>query len=78
MSKEFTCPYKIGLWCPYNGECVGCENNKKEGEYDYECSACCFRSHFGKSNFCPNCGTPMTEEAIRKYNGLKEGESDAI
>ena len=27
-------------------------------------------------NFCPNCGAPMTEEAFRKYNGLKEGEAE--
>jgi len=24
--------------------------------------------------FCPWCGAPMTEEAFRKYNGLKEGD----
>lgn len=27
-------------------------------------------------NFCPNCGAPMTEEALRRYNGLKEGEAE--
>ena len=32
MSKDFTCPYKIGFWCPYNGKCDGCENNKRGDE----------------------------------------------
>ena len=25
-----------------------------------------------KTNFCPKCGTPMTDEAFEKYNGMKE------
>ena len=33
-------------------------------EYDYQ------------TNFCPNCGAPMNEEAFKKYNGLEEGEQN--
>lgn len=38
------------------------------------CSNCGLRSAL-EFPFCPNCGAPMTEEAFRKYNGLKEGEA---
>jgi len=40
----------------------------------YECSECGAKSEY--TNYCPNCGAPMTEEAFRKYNGLEEGEAE--
>lgn len=49
--------------------CISCENCKNNGDYDPyegsygECGQCYGFSNFEPSNFCRECGRPITEEA---------------
>lgn len=49
--------------------CISCENCKNNGDYDPyegsygECGQCYGFSNFEPSNFCRECGRPLTEEA---------------
>ena len=47
----------------WRGEWVGVPNM---GVYDTACSKCgyCPGIRFWDSDFCPNCGAPMTDEAV--------------
>ena len=47
----------------WRGEWVGVPNM---GVYDTACSKCgyCLGIRFWSSDFCPNCGAPMTDEAV--------------
>ena len=47
----------------WKGEWVGVPNM---GVYDTACSKCgyCLGIRFWDSDFCPNCGAPMTDEAV--------------
>ena len=47
-----------GEWIPYfDGDHIMPERY-------YECSRCSSRGYRMKRNFCPACGTPMTDEAV--------------
>ena len=48
----------------WRGEWVGVPNM---GVYDTACSKCgyCPGIRFWDSDFCPNCGAPMTDEAVQ-------------
>lgn len=47
-----------GEWIPYlDGEHI------MPDRY-YKCSKCSSRGYRRKRNFCPHCGTPMTDEAV--------------
>ena len=48
----------------WRGEWVGVPNM---GVYDTACSKCgyCLGIRFYSSEFCPNCGSPMTDEAVQ-------------
>ena len=48
----------------WRGEWVGVPNM---GVYDTACSKCgyCPGISFWDSDFCPNCGAPMTDEAVK-------------
>lgn len=52
---------KVRSW---RGEWVGVPNM---GVYDTACSKCgyCPGISFWDSDFCPNCGAPMTDEAVQ-------------
>ena len=61
----------------WRGEWVGVPNM---GVYDTACSKCgyCPGISFWDSDFCPNCGAPMTDEAVdmvmeRLEEALKDG-----
>ena len=49
--------------------CISCENCKNNGDYDPyegsygECGPCYGFSNFEPSNFCRECGRPLTKEA---------------
>ena len=47
----------------WRGEWVGVPNM---GVYDTACSKCGYSAgiRFGSSDFCPNCGAPLTDEAV--------------
>ena len=57
-----------GAWEPCES-CISCENCKNNGDYDPyegsygECGQCYGFSDFEPSNFCRECGRPLTEEA---------------
>ena len=57
-----------GAWEPCES-CISCENCKNNGDYDPyegsygECGQCYGFSNFEPSNFCRECGRPLTEEA---------------
>ena len=59
----------------WKGEWVGVPNM---GVYDTACSKCgyCPGIRFWDSDFCPNCGAPMTDEAVEmvleRLNKLEE------
>ena len=59
----------------WRGEWVGVPNM---GVYDTACSKCgyCPGIRFWDSDFCPNCGAPMTDEAVemvvRRLEALHE------
>lgn len=60
----------------WRGEWVGVPNM---GVYDTACSKCgyCPGIRFWDSDFCPNCGAPMTDEAVQmvmeRMEVLKDG-----
>lgn len=60
----------------WRGEWVGVPNM---GVYDTACSKCgyCPGISFWDSDFCPNCGAPMTDEAVdmvmERLEALKDG-----
>ena len=60
----------------WRGEWVGVPNM---GVYDTACSKCgyCPGIRFWDSDFCPNCGAPMTDEAVEmvmeRLEGMKDG-----
>ena len=60
----------------WRGEWVGVPNM---GVYDTACSKCgyCPGISFWDSDFCPNCGAPMTDEAVEmvmeRMEALKDG-----
>lgn len=47
----------------WRGEWIGTPNM---GVYDIACSKCGYSTgiRFWSSDFCPNCGAPMTDEAV--------------
>ena len=47
----------------WRGEWIGIPNM---GVYDIACSKCGYSTgiRFWSSDFCPNCGAPMTDEAV--------------
>lgn len=51
----------------------------QRGTKDWVCSRC-GRSHTFVKSFCPNCGAPMTDEAVqrvmRRLEALKDGKTD--
>lgn len=67
---------KVRSW---RGEWVGVPNM---GVYDTACSKCgyCPGIRFWDSDFCPNCGAPMTDEAVQvvmeRLETLKDGKDD--
>ena len=54
----------------------------KLGVYDMACSKCGYSPgiRFYSSEFCPNCGAPMTDEAVQmvmeRMEALKDGKGD--
>lgn len=54
------------------GEWIGIPNM---GVYDTACSKCgyCPGIRFWDSDFCPNCGAPMTDEAVEMVMERMEG-----
>ena len=60
--------------CPYCEQkcCYSCKYGTFL-EWGLHCSACCMRSEYKATNFCPVCGHPLTEEAWaeleRRING---------
>ena len=63
----------------WRGEWV---NTNKEVEQICKCSKCGYPiSYFwSRTQFCPNCGAPMTDEAVdivmRRLEALKDGKGD--
>ena len=63
----------------WRGEWVGVPNM---GVYDTACSKCgyCPGISFWDSDFCPNCGAPMTDEAVQmvmeRLEALGYGKDD--
>ena len=61
----------------WRGEWVGVPNM---GVYDTACSKCGYSTgiRFWSSDFCPNCGAPMTDEAVemvmRRLEALKDAD----
>ena len=60
----------------WRGEWVGVPNM---GVYDTACSKCgyCPGIRFWDSDFCPNCGAPMTDEAVEMVLERLEALKDA-
>ena len=62
-----------GEWTPGDSICPICEKNKFDG-LDADIWA------DWMPNFCPNCGAPMTEEAVEmvmeRMEALKDGKGD--
>ena len=61
----------------WKGDWIGIPNT---GVYDIACSKCGYSTgiRFWSSDFCPNCGAPMTDEAVdmvteRLEEALKNG-----
>ena len=56
----------------------------KLGVYDMACSKCGYSPgiRFYSSEFCPNCGAPMTDEAVdillKRLGVIKDGEDRSI
>lgn len=63
----------------WRGEWIGIPNM---GVYDIACSKCGYSTgiRFWDSDFCPNCGAPMTDEAVdillKRLEALKDGSRD--
>ena len=59
----------------WRGEWVGVPNM---GVYDTACSKCgyCPGIRFWDSDFCPNCGAPMTDEAVQMVMERMEALKD--
>ena len=59
----------------WRGEWIGIPNM---GVYDIACSKCGYPAgiRFWSSDFCPNCGAPMTDESVdmvmEKINNMEE------
>ena len=63
----------------WGGEWIGIPNM---GVYDIACSKCGYSTgiRFWSSDFCPNCGAPLTDEAVdmvmERLEALKDGKDD--
>ena len=63
----------------WRGEWIGTPNM---GVYDIACSKCGYSTgiRFWSSDFCPNCGAPMTDEAVdmvmERLEALGYGKDD--
>ena len=63
----------------WKGEWIGIPNM---GVYDIACSKCGYSTgiRFWSSDFCPNCGAPLTDEAVdmvmERLEALKDGKGD--
>lgn len=57
-------------------------NTNKEVEQICKCSKCGYPVSFfwSRTQFCPNCGAPMTDEAVdirlKEFEELKDGKGD--
>lgn len=57
-------------------------NTNKEVEQICKCSKCGYPISFfwSRTQFCPNCGAPMTDEAVdmvmERWEALKDGKDD--
>ena len=56
----------------WRGEWIGIPNI---GVYDIACSKCGYSTgiRFWSSDFCPNCGAPLTDEAVQMVMEMLEG-----
>ena len=61
----------------WKGEWIGIPNM---GVYDIACSKCGYSAgiRFWSSDFCPNCGAPLTDEAVEMVMERLEALKDAV